>query len=180
MSTQKLLKKFERIYQDTYKHTLKYIICKCNNLNDVDDIIQETYLELFKVIQENRKIENYQSYIITIAKNKTIKYFELHKKTNTISIFQENDNEKYMIDLDAGIDIESDFIKKENIDEIWNYLKNANADIARIFYLHFILDMTFKDISKELEVSESTIKSSLYRMIIKLKNFIIGGDLNAK
>lgn len=180
MNTQKLLKKFEKIYQDTYRHTLKYIVCKCNNLNDVDDILQETYLELFKVIQEKRKIENYQSYIIVIAKNKIIKYFELHKKINTISIFQENDNEEYTIDLDAGIDIESDFIKKENIDEIWNYLKTANTDISKIFYLHFILDMTFKDISKELEISESTIKSSLYRMIIKLKSLIIGGEFNAK
>lgn len=79
-----------------------------------------------------------------------------------------------------GIDIESDFIRKENIDEIWNYLKDANTDMARIFYLHFILDMTFKDISKELNINESTIKSSLYRMIIKIKNNIIGGEIIEK
>ena len=43
MSTQKSLKEFEQIYNDTYDNVLKYVICKSNNLNDVDDIIQETY-----------------------------------------------------------------------------------------------------------------------------------------
>lgn len=101
MSTHKLLKKFEKIYHETYAYTLKYIICKCNALNDVDDIIQETYIELYKVIQNNRKIDNYQSYIITIAKNKIIKYYGFNKKIDTISIFQEKDDKSYTIDLDA-------------------------------------------------------------------------------
>lgn len=101
MSTQKFLKNFEKIYNKTYNNTLKYIICKCSNFNDVDDIIQETYLELYKVIKEKRKILNYQSYVITIAKNKVIKYFEMNNKINTISIFQENEYEEYTMDLEA-------------------------------------------------------------------------------
>ena len=51
MSTRKSLKLFEQIYNETYNNTLKYIVCKCNNLNDIDDIIQDTYLEFFRVLK---------------------------------------------------------------------------------------------------------------------------------
>ena len=101
MSTQKFLKKFEKIYNETYNNTLKYVICKCNDLDDVDDIIQETYLELYRVIKDRKAILNYQAYIITIAKNKMIKYFKSNKKVTTISIFQESNDEAFTIDLDS-------------------------------------------------------------------------------
>lgn len=101
MSTQKLLRKFEKIYNKTYNNIRKYIICKCYNLNDVDDIIQETYMELYKKLKEKKEIINYQSYLITIAKNKIINYFDANKKINTISIFQESNDKEFTIDLNA-------------------------------------------------------------------------------
>lgn len=79
-----------------------------------------------------------------------------------------------------GIDIESEFIQKDNIDKVWNYIKNINVDIAKIFYLHFILDMTFKEISQKLDINESSIKSSLYRMLLKVKKNYYGGEINEK
>ena len=36
--------------------------------------------------------------------------------------------------------------------------------------------MTISEISKELEINESTIKSSLYRMLKKVKETFLGGD----
>ncbi len=101
MSTQKILKKFDKIYDETYSDTLKYILCKCSNLNDIDDIIQETYLELYKVLKDQKEILNYKSYILAIARNKIIKYFDSNKKLNTVSIFQEDDEEEYTLDLDS-------------------------------------------------------------------------------
>lgn len=101
MSTRKSLKIFEQIYNETYKNTLKYVICRCSNLNDADDIIQETYLELYRVLKDGKEILDKQAYINAIAKNKVIKYFKVNKKIKTISIFQESDDEEYIIDLDS-------------------------------------------------------------------------------
>lgn len=176
MSSKKILKKFEKIYKETYDNTLKYVISRCYNINEVDDIIQETYLELYKIMSAKRKIENYHAYIMTIAKNKMIKHFNKYKKMNTISIFQESDDKDFTIDIDAGIDIESEFITKENIDEIWKYLSSVDSQKAKIFYLYFIEDMTFKQISEDLKMPEATIKSITYRMIKNIKNNCFGGE----
>ena len=46
---------FEKIYKDTYDYLLKFIVIKCYNINDVNDIIQDTYIELYKIIKKNNK-----------------------------------------------------------------------------------------------------------------------------
>lgn len=78
------------------------------------------------------------------------------------------------------IDLESDFITKENIDNIWKYIKSKNVETAKIFYLYFINDMKLKEISEELEIKESTVKSNLYRMLKDLKKTFLGGGLIEK
>ena len=74
-----------------------------------------------------------------------------------------------------GIDIESDFITKDNIDRIWKYVNSVNITVAKIFYLYFILDMTFKEIAEMLEMNESTVKSNLYRLLKNIKESFLGG-----
>ncbi len=74
--------------------------------------------------------------------------------------------------------MESDFITKYNVEEILKYINSINVDVARIFYLYFMADMKFKEISEELEMNESTVKSSLYRMLRKIKKSNLGGEEN--
>ncbi len=178
MSTQKISKEFEKIYNETYTNTLKYIICKCKNINNVNDIIQETYLEIYKVLKKGKKILDYKSYAIAIAKNKIAQFFNSDTKFKTVSIFQEHNENEYVMELDSGIDIEAEFITKDNINEILKYINSLNAETAKIFYLYFILNMSFREISEELKINESTIKSSLYRMLRNIKNSYLGGVKN--
>ncbi len=75
--------------------------------------------------------------------------------------------------------MELEFISKNNIDKIWKYLNSIDVDVAKIFYLHYILDMTFKEISYSLKMKESTVKTILYRSLKNLrKEFGNGGDNN--
>ena len=50
-----------------------------------------------------------------------------------------------------------------------------NITVAKIFYLYFILDMTFKEIAELLEMNESTVKSNLYRLLKNIKESFLGG-----
>ena len=63
---------------------------------------------------------------------------------------------------------------------ILKYINSINIDVARIFYFYFILNMSFREISEELKINESTIKSSLYRMLKKIKILYLGGDRSVK
>lgn len=64
---------FEQIYNETYSDLLRYIVINCSNFEDVNDILQDTYIQLFKIIQ-NKSINEIRPFIFGIAKNKIKKY----------------------------------------------------------------------------------------------------------
>ena len=168
VSTQISFKNFELIYNKTYKDVLKHIIAHCNNLEDVNDIIQDTYVELYKRLKKDNSIdlENIQAFVIGIAKNILKKYYRVqYKEKNNVVSF-----EKEELCIEDNINIELEFITKENVSYIWKILQNKDKQIAKIFYLYYGLDMKISDISKELNITESATKNHIYRTIKELKN----------
>lgn len=176
MGTQISLKSFEEIYHKTYENTLKYIILHCNHLDDVNDIIQDTYMEFYKRLKKSKKmeLEEGQAFIIGIAKNILKKYYRFHyKEKNHVMVL-----EKEEIQLEDSIDVELEFITKENVSAIWETLKKKDNRIAKIFYLYYGLDMKIADIAKELDLTESATKNYIYRTIKELKNNLKESDEN--
>ena len=103
---------FEFLYNNTYRNVLKYTICHCRNLDDVNDIVQDIYTELYQktVNKKHINLDNAESYIIGIAKNKIKKHYSLAKISY---IGSENENLSQYSEND--IDIEKDLITKDNV-----------------------------------------------------------------
>ena len=179
MASESYLSKFNDIYDKTYLDLLKFVIVKCHNINDTNDIIQETYLELWNILNKKELSDiNIKSYLMGIANNKIKKHYTILKKIKTISIFEKNDKDIELIDLlEDKINIENFVIQKDNWITIWQFIKSKkNQDIPKVFYLYYKLDLSIKEISKELKVSESYIKNLIYRTLKELqKNFGNGG-----
>lgn len=175
MFRQRYLNFFEMLYNKTYDKTLGYIVLNCKNMDDVNDIIQDTYIELYKIICKKKitSLDNSSAYIIGIAKNKLKKYYSFKYKFNDISLFS---GESELINfVKSDVNIENIIITEENMKGIWLFLKKKKAIIGKIFYLHYYLDMTIKEISEKLNIKESTIKSKLYRTL-KEMNEVFGGN----
>ena len=164
MTSQNNLKQFNKIYDETYSDILKYIIIKCHNINDTNDIVQDTYLEFWKILNKKDIEEsNIKSYLIGIAINKIKKHYTLIQKIRDITL----DNKE--IDIKSNINIEDLVIKESDINLIWKHVKNKkNQDIPKVFYLYYKLGLSIKDISKELDVTESYVKNLIYRTLKEL------------
>ena len=168
MTSQNNLSKFNKIYDETYSDVLKYVIIKCHNINNANDIVQDTYLEFWKILNKKDIEEsNIRSYLIGIAINKIKRYYSLLDRIKTISLFDKDKNMD--LDLKSNIDIENLIIKNNDWNLIWDYIKNKkNQDIPKIFYLYYKLEMSIKEISKELDVTESYVKNLIYRTLKEL------------
>ena len=61
---------FDRIYNSTNKKVLAFIVAKCGNMEDVNDILQETYMELYTTLLNKGEnyIENFLSLILQKVK----------------------------------------------------------------------------------------------------------------
>ena len=180
MASQSNLKKFNDIYDKTYSDVLKYVIIKCHNVNDANDIIQDTYLEFWKILKrKNVEETNIKSYLIGIAINKIRKHYTLIQRIKTISLFDKNENDIEIIDtIKDNFSIEDLIIKNDNWDLIWNYIKKKkNQDIPKIFYLHYKMELSIKEISEELGINESYIKNLIYRTLKELYS-LFGKECN--
>ena len=76
------------------------------------------------------------------------------------------------IEIKDDFDLEQDFITKENVQEVWNYIKSKDLITAKIFYLYFSLDLKISDIAKELNSNESSVKNKIYRTLKQVKEFL--------
>lgn len=92
MTGQENFQIFQNIYDETYNNLLKFIICRCSNIDDVNDIIQETYTEFYKVFINKNEIVDINKYIFGIAKNKIKRHYSLVNKIKTISLFKDDES----------------------------------------------------------------------------------------
>lgn len=168
MTGQENFQMFKKIYDETYNNLLKFIVCRCSNIDDVNDIIQETYTEFYKVFSSEKELDNVNKYIYGIAKNKIKKHYNLIYRIKTISLSKEEDTG--LIDtISSDINIEKIILDKSDLDFIWEYLKKKKIIIQRVFYLYYSLDLSIKEISNELGISESCVKNYLYRTLNELQ-----------
>lgn len=162
-------KDFERIYRETYYSTLKYITIKCNNIEDINDILQDTYVELFNILKKREVYaERCENYINGIANNIIKRHYSKVSKIRLV------DNEN--MEIADDIDLDQDLMAKENAEDIWNFIKNKDLITGKIFYLYFIFDMKISDVAKELELNESTVKNRLYRTMKQLREEELGNE----
>ena len=174
MANQETLNLFDTLYYETYSDVLKYVIMNCTNIEYVKDIVQNVYVDVLTKLEKNKSLLS-KSYIIGIAKNKVKDYYRYSYKNKVISLFSniKSQDELDLIDtIDADIDIEMIILKEDDINFIWEYLKKQSVIIARVFYLYYYMDYSIKDISKELNISESNVKNYLYRTLEKLDTLL--------
>ena len=160
---------FEKIYKETYEYLLKFIVIKCYNINDVNDIIQDTYLELYKILKKNKKqISNMNSFICGISINIIKRYYS---KKNKILVLPNNDEEKEITNIiPDDFNIEEDMINKDNVQRIWNYIESKDIHTIKIFYLYFRFYEKISDIAQELNLTESNVKNKIYRTLKEIQN----------
>lgn len=167
------LKKFNEIYDKTYSKVLKFVVCKCSDIEDVNDIVQETYIELYKKMTKINDIQNIESYILGIAKNRINKHYGLLYQFKTLSLNSKDNKEQELIEnIPSNIDIENITIKGVDLEIIWEELKKKKIIIQKIFYLYYSLDFTITEIASELDLRESYIKNCLYRTLNELQKFM--------
>lgn len=180
MTGQETLKQFDELYYKTYSKILKYVVCNCFNIDDVKDIVQNVYLDVYKKLQQNTIIND--SYIYGIARNKVKDYYRLNFKVKLLSLFQKNNSVDDVMLIDnvpSNINIEKDIIIKDDLNSIWKFLKKKKIIIQKIFYFYYYENMNIRAISKTLNISESNVKNYLYRTLKELYTFMKNrGDEN--
>ncbi|HBR30752.1 MAG TPA: hypothetical protein DD733_01580 [Clostridiales bacterium] len=165
----------EHVYAETSSYLIKYITVKCSHTEDIQDILQNTYLRFIDSVTRNgiTSVFNPKHYLLRIAKRELAKYYELsNKKNSTFSM--SIDDENYIESAESGgselpggaLDefLEQEFKTDEGISiELWDRIESFGELTTKIFTLRFVYDLTLERIAKELKITPSNAKNRLYR-----------------
>ena len=172
-------KEFNEIYEKTYHNLLSYIISKCDNLSNIEEIMQEIYIKLYKqILKDSTYINNYQSFLIKLAKNELFKYYSLKNKLKKILNINIENNIDISNIKDNNINIEKEITNKYELDKIWKEIKKQNITYQKILTLYYLENMKIKDIASLLNMNESSVKTILYRTINKIKLELKRGEID--
>lgn len=161
--------KFEQMYKETSRNVLKYIISNCTNVEDANDLLQETYFSYYRAYKKGQVIDNDYYYLIGIAHKKINEFYRKKYKWKNLffSLIRKNSEEEAnLLDIvPSDFDLEKIIIQKYELNDFTKFLFSKKQIIIKTFYLYFYFDMTTKEVSRKLNINESTIKSYLYRTL---------------
>lgn len=162
---------FFEIYEETYPIVLRYVVSKTDNISNISDIIQNVYLNFYKVYKKkNNYINNSRYFIIDIAKKEIFKYY--HSKEKFKDIFSDVDFSKLENFVKSPEQIDMDFINKYNREMVWSEVTKMDLLTQKILVLHYLDELSIKDVAVVLSANENTVKTRIYRAITELKERI--------
>lgn len=137
---------------------------------DIEEIVMDVVFTVWKNQNKLDINKRMSSYIAGITKNLIRKKYRDKK-----IIYDIDDYEEQIVNLN---DIEIEFIEKENNKKILEQIENLKADDNNIFIKYYYEGMNIKEISNSMDMSESKVKSKLFRIRKKLKKILKkGGDI---
>lgn len=159
---------FEELYKFARNNCRYAAYTYINNKADADDAFQEAFLKVYQNINNIKSPRAFISYINT-AINHTC--YDMNKKYDNshVDMFSDKEYEDGPEFLDTFVD-ESDYTKvdinieheerQQLIEEIMSDLSNEQKACV---FAYYIQEISIKDIAKEYNVSENTIKSRLFQ-----------------
>lgn len=178
MSKQDVVSCFDEIYNSTQKEVLAFITVKCGNTADINDIFQDTYMELYKLIAKRgtNYITNSRALVYRIARRKLARHYSAAERLRRVipmSSVNEFDDEPNIADLAIeGASLEDIAVNQVMLDTVRKLIKEKPEVVKKVFYLFYDVGLTIPEISKALSMSESNVKHKLYRTLKELREIL--------
>ncbi|MDR2129924.1 MAG: RNA polymerase sigma-70 factor [Odoribacteraceae bacterium] len=121
---------------------------------EAEEIVSDTFLELWQHRDEVDGILNLKGWLVTVAHHKTISYLRKKKCQGSTVSWDEVDDFVVSGDLQTP---DKQIISQENMERINRIIKSLPARCQQVFVLAKIERMPYKEIARLLGISVKTI-----------------------
>lgn len=138
-----------------------------------DDIAQETFIKVIKVIDEGRYVDNgkFLSWVLRIAHNRALDYFRAQKSNNSVSESSAGYNVLGTLRY-AENSIEDNIISDQTNQSIRDLVELLPEEQREVVMLRYYSDLSFKDIAEQTGVSINTALGRMRYALINLRKMI--------
>ena len=163
---------FNALYQKTKDEILIHIIAKCGDTEGIQDIFQETFLEVAKLLRKKgiTYFHKPEAIVMTIAKRKIYQHYNIRQKLgiDKFRYKQLEDVEEELTDLEDST-IEDAMVRMEMLKQVKEILGKQDLLTRKIFCLRFYMEISIEKIAEILGISEANVKNRLYRTLKNMK-----------
>lgn len=138
-----------------------------DNRCEAEDIASAAFIKIWKRHSQFNDAKNIRSYLYQIVRNDCLKFHQQQKRSAIIT--QEI---RYLSNGDLENNYEAGVIRSEFLGEIYKAINTLPTECRKIFKMLYIQGKSIKEISSELEITASTIRTQKARGLAVLKNKI--------
>lgn len=155
-----------RRYKD---QLLNYVYRFVGNRNDAEDLVQETFLRVYKNKHYYKEIAKFSTWVYTIAGNlaKTELRRRKRRKIFSVSNFVNEERDYDIPDLAKNPESEVDGFLKDDI--IQKAIEKLPAKFKEVILLRDVQGFAYEEISQILSIPLGTVKSRVNRGRLKLQ-----------
>jgi len=149
---------FHELYDITYRAVYAFLFSYVQNREDAKDLLQDTYVQIFKNINQYRSSGSPMAWIMKIAKNVFLMNYRKEHGKQSLS-YEEMENE-------IGFDHIENTNTRIILEKIFSVL---SPEDRAIIIMHDIDGLKFKEIAEVLEKPIGTVLARYSRNIKKLQ-----------
>jgi RNA polymerase sigma factor (sigma-70 family) len=164
------------IYRDPLFFMMKRMV---QNVDDAEDLTIEVFGKAFKMLNNYTPKYAFSTWLFKIASNHCIDFLRKQNKHKILSIDEslENDNNlNENLFLDEIPDPEEKMINEQKDIVLQDFIKKLHPDYQEILKLKYFYNLSYLEISEELNIPLGTVKARLFRSKELLLTTIKKGD----
>lgn len=161
---------FDLIVKRYKDQLLNFVYRFVGNQEEAEDIVQETFLRVYRKRKAYKRIAKFSTWIYTIAGNLSRTELRRRKRRKLFSVsdmgFEDRDYEI----SDEGYNPESQVEGRLQEEIIQKEINNLSPKFREVIILRDIQELSYEEISKIIKVPIGTVKSRVNRGRLKLQS----------
>lgn len=155
-----------------------YIRMMVKDADVADDVLQETFIKVVRVIDEGRYVDNgkFLSWVLRIAHNQVIDYFRSQKSAKTIN---ESDAGYNMLGTlrFAERTVEDNIISEQIEADVRRLVEHLPDEQREVVKLRYFSGLSFQEIADQTGVSINTALGRMRYALINLRKMIAENNI---
>ena len=158
---------FNRVYNETCRSVSRFVVSKCGNREDAEDIIQEVFIRIFRHLEQFREESSLITWIYKIATNESLRFL----KTRKAEVVSAEEIQEELLDKLKT----SDYVDYEN--ELAVKFQTAILKLPEkqrvVFNLRYYDELDYEAISQITGDRAETLKVNYHYAKERIKEYIV-------
>ncbi len=160
---------FDRYFQKIYR----FVYFRVGSREDAEDLTSDVFLQFQSHINRGGEVRSISGLLYQIARNKIIDFYR-SRKIEQVPIHNIETGEELFGQLTQFIlsDAHEELEPKADINNVMTALQGIKAEYREVVMLHYVAEMTVREIALALEKKENNVRVMLFRALQSLREVL--------